>query len=170
MRSQLLTYNSSHSEPHANSSAQLLTNKEGQDAPGKGAQVVYRHDDAFERTAWLPESVAPVFVTYDTREDALVVTEQDCIHFLAGVNGRDWRLSLLNAIWQDTITAACKRHPLPNQFCFSAWPIPIAVPFFAMLCSKVFYDSHRGDVAAARKRHKTPKSQERRDQFHITHL
>ena len=116
----LAAHNPSHSKPHANSPPESLADEERQDAPGEGAQVVYCHYDALERTAWLPESVAPVFVAYDAREDALIVTEQNCIHCSAGARAREWRLVLLNAIWQDIITAACKRHPLPNQFCFIA--------------------------------------------------
>lgn len=73
----LATHNPSHSKPHANSPPEFLADEERQDAPGEGAQVVYCHDDALERTAWLSESVAPVFVANDAREDALVVTEQD---------------------------------------------------------------------------------------------
>lgn len=110
----------SHSKPHANSPPEFLPDEERQDATGEGAQVVYRHYDSLERTAWLPERVAPVFVACDARKDALIITEQNCIHRSAGARAREWGLFLLNAIWQDIITAACKRQPLPNQFCFIA--------------------------------------------------
>lgn len=116
----LPAHNPSHSKPHANSPPEFFTDEERQDAPGEGAQVVYCHYDALERTAWLSESVAPVFVAYDARKDALIVTEQNCIHRSAGARVKEMRLVLLNAIWQGIITAACKRHPLPNQFCFIA--------------------------------------------------
>jgi hypothetical protein len=59
------THNPSHSKPHAKPSPEFLANKERQNAPRKGSQVVYRHDDALERTAWVSEGVAPVFVAYD---------------------------------------------------------------------------------------------------------
>jgi hypothetical protein len=58
-----ITHNPSHSKPHAHPSPQLFADEERQDAPGEGSQVLYRHDDALERTAWVSESVAPVLVT-----------------------------------------------------------------------------------------------------------
>jgi hypothetical protein len=38
----------------------------------------------------------------------------------------------LKAIWQETITAICKCHPLPNQFCFSSWPMVISLGLAVM--------------------------------------
>lgn len=69
------THNPGHSEPHAKPSSEFLADEESQDTSGEGSQVVDADDDALEGAAWVSERVAPVFVAYYAREDALVVAE-----------------------------------------------------------------------------------------------
>jgi len=60
------THDPGHGEPHAKPSPKFLADEERQNTSGEGAQVVYADDDALQGTGWIPKSVAPVFVAYDS--------------------------------------------------------------------------------------------------------
>lgn len=78
------THDPCHRKPHAKPSPEFLANEERHDAAREGSQIIYTDDDALECTARLSESVAPVFVAYDAREDTLVVTKEDYDCWLVG--------------------------------------------------------------------------------------